>query len=99
MHVVSISRTFVKLSVFVFFTGQLITACGGGDSSSNTDNNGVVIANTAPVADAGDDQSVTTGTEVTLDASNSSDADGDSLSYSWTFSSIPAGSGVTLTNS
>ena len=43
--------------------------------------------NTAPVADAGSDQSVTaTGqtTSVTLDGSGSSDADGDVLTYSWT---------------
>ncbi len=44
--------------------------------------------NNAPTADAGADQTVTaTGqtTSVTLDGSSSSDADGDDLSYSWTF--------------
>ena len=39
--------------------------------------------NTAPEADAGDDQTVDEGDTVTLDATDSSDADGDSLSYSW----------------
>ncbi|WP_235679406.1 autotransporter outer membrane beta-barrel domain-containing protein [Aquibium microcysteis] len=40
--------------------------------------------NVAPVADAGDDQEVQPGDEVTLDGSASSDADGDDLTYLWT---------------
>jgi len=46
-----------------------------------------IDTNTAPVADAGADQTLdATGqtTYVTLDGSGSSDADGDALSYSWT---------------
>ncbi len=46
-----------------------------------------IDTNTAPVADAGADQTLdATGqtTSVTLDGSGSSDADGDALSYSWT---------------
>jgi PKD repeat protein len=39
--------------------------------------------NTAPVADAGADQSVVAGDTVTFDGSASSDADNDSLTYSW----------------
>ncbi|MDN2580989.1 PKD domain-containing protein [Aquibium sp. ELW1220] len=38
----------------------------------------------APVADAGGDQEVQPGDEVTLDGSGSSDADGDGLAYLWT---------------
>ena len=37
-----------------------------------------------PVADAGEDQTVEPDTTVTLDASGSTDADGDIQSYSWT---------------
>ena len=37
-----------------------------------------------PVADAGSAQTVDEGTTVTLDGSNSSDADGDTLTYAWT---------------
>ncbi len=45
---------------------------------------GVGVANQAPTASAGADQSVDTGATVTLDASGSSDADtGDTLSYRW----------------
>jgi len=52
--------------------------------------------NTTPVSNAGPDQSVAAGTTVTLDGSASSDADGNSLAYSWTQSSGPT---VTLSNS
>jgi len=41
--------------------------------------------NTAPVADAGADQSVVAGDTVTFDGSASSDADSDALTYSWDF--------------
>jgi hypothetical protein len=45
--------------------------------------------NTLPVANAGDDAMVAAGEPVTLDGSGSSDADGDDLSYSWQFVSVP----------
>ena len=51
--------------------------------------------NTAPVANAGPDRSVTTGALVALDGSGSSDADGDALTYLWSFVSKPAGSAAT----
>ena len=52
-----------------------------------------------PTADAGDDQTVEctspAGAQVTLDASGSSDPDGEDLTFAW---SVPAGSGVTITD-
>jgi PKD repeat protein len=41
--------------------------------------------NEPPVADAGDDETITVGTEYTFDGSGSSDADGTIVSYVWTF--------------
>ena len=45
-------------------------------------------SNTAPIANAGPDQTVDANETVTLDGSASSDADGDSLTYLWT---VPSG--------
>jgi hypothetical protein len=50
----------------------------------------------APVADAGDDQSVEVGAEVTLDGTGSSDPNGDALSYQWSIKQPPPGSSAAL---
>jgi hypothetical protein len=60
------------------------------DSQAQSDNDLVNVIvevsneNTAPVTDAGADQSVESGATVELDGSGSSDADGDTLTYAWT---------------
>jgi hypothetical protein len=54
--------------------------------------------NDPPVAEAGDDQNVVLGRLVTLDGGRSHDEDGGTLSFQWSFASIPAGSTATLSD-
>lgn len=54
--------------------------------------------NSAPVANAGPDQTVTTGALVHLDGSASSDVDGNPLTFAWSILSVPAGSTAVLSN-
>lgn len=69
-----------------------------GQVSSSPDN--VVIsattANARPLADAGSDQVQFDLSDITLNGSGSSDADGDSLTYQWSIQSAPSGSSVAL---
>jgi YVTN family beta-propeller protein len=65
---------------------------------SEPDTVSISTINVAPIADAGADQSVYVGDLVTLDGSNSWDPDGDSLTFSWAFVSIPEASTATLAN-
>lgn len=70
------------------------------DSSNNTATKTRVvnITNTAPVANAGEDQSVHVGDTVTLDGSSSSDSDNHTLTYKWSFTSLPLDSTTSLSN-
>ena len=52
-------------------------------------------ANTAPVANAGPDQTIASSAAVTLDGSGSNDADGNTLTYAW---SQTSGTSVTLSS-
>jgi len=75
---------------------QLIVNDGQIDSAADTVTITAKTENVKPTANAGVDQEVTTGSQVRLDATDSTDANGDSLSYQWSFTSIPAESGATL---
>lgn len=52
----------------------------------------MIFANTGPVANAGPDKTATVNQVVILNGSGSSDSDGDTLSFRWTFERRPAGS-------
>jgi len=54
--------------------------------------------NSAPQADAGPNQNASVGDTVTLDGSGSSDMDGDTLTFTWSFVSLPAGSKAALSD-
>ena len=74
----------------------LLMACssgGGGSSSSSSSSGGA--ANVVPIANAGANQTVTSGTTVTLNGTASSDSDGSIASYAWTQT---AGAAVTLSS-
>jgi hypothetical protein len=72
---------------------QLEVTDNRGDSSSDTVIVNVSDVNQAPVAEAGDNQTVDERTPVTLDGSASQDPDGSIVSYSWVQT---AGTPVTL---
>jgi hypothetical protein len=58
----------------------------------------VSFENVKPVANAGTGQSVYIGDTVTFDGSGSTDANGDTLTYLWALTSVPAGSSATIVN-
>lgn len=91
-------QIFVSVLIISLF---VLPGCGGGDGaaeSSNSGSNNVnpVTLNTAPIANAGNDQNVTTGASVTLNATQSSDAQNDNLTYLWSLTDVPSGSLATL---
>ena len=76
------------------YVAQLIVSNGTLSSAPSTVT--ITTTNTLPVANAGPNQATAIGTTVALDGGASFDADSDPLSYSWTFSSKPAGSSSAL---
>ena len=78
------------------YVAQLIVNDSIVDSAADTVN--ISTINSAPVANAGPDQTVLLGSTVTLDGSSSSDADGDGLAFSWALTTVPAGSTATLSD-
>ena len=90
---------------FVTLLTPLLIACGGGGGSGCSAVLGLLpgagcsTPNTAPVANAGVTQNVSTGSLVTLDGTGSRDANNQSLTYLWQMTAVPAGSLAALSSS
>ena len=83
-----LSRTAITLTMGLFFV-SCSTSPTGTDPDPTPSNN-------APVAQAGADQTVSANLPASVDGSASSDADGDPITYAWSFSATPGGSGAAL---
>ena len=79
------------------YVASLVVNDGKIDSEVVATTINVSGANVAPVADAGANQSVITGSEVTLNGTASTDANGDELTYKWVLS-VPTGSTAVLSS-
>jgi hypothetical protein len=76
------------IALIVLVCTIALTACGNGSGGSSNAS--------GPVADAGPDQIVVTGSVVELDGGGSYDPNNDQLTYLWDFTSVPTGSGAVL---
>ncbi len=78
---------------FVMVLAAAVAGCSGNNGANGAN------GNTAPVANAGPDQRVASvGSLVILDGGGSSDANGNALTYAWSFAQKPVGSGATLSS-
>ena len=91
----SVMPTFVADRPGVYVV-QLVV--NDGSAASAADTVAITTQNSAPIANAGPDQTVVARQTVFLDGSASSDADGNALTFAWSFTSRPAGSTATLIN-
>ncbi|MDH3474015.1 MAG: PKD domain-containing protein [Rhodospirillales bacterium] len=87
-------RTSLTPDVAGTYLVQLEAAANSGQEGFDT--LVVTAGNVPPTAEAGPDQSVAPGSEVTLDGGGSTDLNGDRIGYSWSLLAAPAGSAATL---
>jgi mono/diheme cytochrome c family protein len=82
------------------YVAQLIVNDGTVDSPADSViiTSQTVVINTPPIANAGPDQNTAVGDVVVLDGSASTDAEGNPLSFRWSLTSVPPGSGATLSD-
>lgn len=81
----------LALTLFVGFAMIILGACGGSDDDKKSS-----AAAAAPTAEAGDLKSVSVGSAVMLDGSQSAAASGGAISYAWAFTYTPAASNAGL---
>jgi RHS repeat-associated protein len=91
----SVTPTFVA-DLVGNYSVQLVVNDGFLNSQPSTVT--ISTADTAPVANAGPNQSIIVGTTVQLDGSGSTDVDSQPLTYLWSFVSVPNGSNAALSN-
>ena len=81
------------------YVASLVVNDGKVSSSAAATTLTAAVVNSAPVANAGVNQNVTTGSTVTLVSSGSTDANGDTLTYRWSMASVPSTSSAALSSS
>ena len=75
----------------------LVTLTVSNGRATSSANVTITTGNSAPVANAGPDQTVAVGSTVVLNGSGSSDVNGNTLTYTWMLLSAPTGSKAALT--
>ena len=95
---ITTSKPTFKADVSGTFVASLIVNDGKADSQAAAATVSVSSANAEPIANAGNNQNVTVNSIVTLDGTNSSDANRDQLTYRWVMMSKPTGSTALLAN-
>ena len=95
LNATSVKPTFVP-DVGGTYTATLLVNDGKVSSSPISTTVTVTVANAPPLANAGPAKRAVFGSTVTLDGTGSKDANGDSLTYSWTLTSKPVGSQAVL---
>ncbi len=91
----SVKPTFIADATGIY-VATLVVNDGKTNSAASTVIIDVAIGNIAPVANAGSNQILTVGSTVALNASASTDANSDALTYAWVLSAKPAGSASAL---
>ncbi|MBU0675266.1 MAG: PKD domain-containing protein [Proteobacteria bacterium] len=89
-------RRFIFYSLLFMAFSSILSGCGGGGGSAGTTTASTDVA--LPVAIAGANQSVYTGTPITLEGNASYDQEGKPLSYAWSLTSKPIGSSAAISN-
>lgn len=89
------TRYSVLFQLMVLTTLSIVSCSSGNSDAGNEARNKV---NKPPSSNAGADQNLPKGTVVILDGGDSSDPEGDPLTYQWEINTLPEGSNATLSD-